>query len=952
MIKEFLTTYLFVLSFLLLSTSVLQAQLISSTPAFPLVNESVLIQFNASEGSAGLAGYTGDVYAHTGVITENSTSGSDWKYVKTNWGQNTPDTKLTRVSGDIYTLEIDPDIQSYYGVPEGEKILQMAFVFRSGTPVNGSYLEGKTSTFGDIFLDVYETATTLQGQRILPSTKNTIVPGGGVIPVEVSFSKNCDISVYDNGIWQTTLSDASMYEENIFVSDDNAHKIDIIGVADNDSAIVSFSYLRERDADTESLLSPFQLGANSLDDHTMRLILDAPNKSNVLVHTNVDDFYLNEERWMKKSDDGRYFWVDIDISSLQGEPLLYNYIVDKNIVIADPFAEVVLDKIHDGFIDSLLFPDLPAFPANAMGTTVTYVDDFDYTFQLDDYTRPANKDLVIYEVLLRDFLGSHSYQDLIDTVPYFEKLGVNAIELMPINEFEGNISWGYNPSFHGAVDKYYGDPKKLKEFIDRCHEYDIAVILDVVFNHVFSQSPLAQLYWNASSFQPAADNPWLNVEAKHPFNVGYDVNHQYIGTQDWVDQILKRWLEQYKFDGFRFDLSKGFTQVNSGGNVSQWGQYDASRIALLKRIADRIWSVDENAYVILEHFAANSEEKELAEYGMMLWGNMTSAYGEAAMGYHDNNKSNLQGALHTQRGWQEPHLIAYMESHDEERMMYKLQEFGNSSGDYNTKAATTSLERIALASAFFYTLPGPKMLWQFGEMGYPFSINRCTDGSINGNCRLDPKPIRWDFLDESDRKELFTDVSDIIHLKTSTDLFNTATLNYSLANAYKWLKYSSTDENAVIIGNFDVIQQSEFILFPATGMYYDFISGDSIQIDDVAQTISLAPGEYRMYFDKKKTRYSQGGMSSIRVIEQLASTFMIHPNPIHSGDITVSSTAIPMSSIAVYDMAGRRVFGKQLAGTERTSFSSEALPTSGQYVLFIETEQGMVPKLINKITID
>ena len=129
---------------------------------------------------------------------------------------------------------------------------------------------------------------------------------------------------------------------------------------------------------------------------------------------------------------------------------------------------------------------------------------------------------MIYELMLRDFLQDHSYTSLIDTLDYFERLGINAIELMPIQEFEGNQSWGYNPSFHMAVDKYYGTRDQLRTFIDSAHARGIAVILDVVFNHAFSQSPLAQLYWDEANFRPAANNPWLNVTARHPFNVGYD----------------------------------------------------------------------------------------------------------------------------------------------------------------------------------------------------------------------------------------------------------------------------------------------------------------------------------------------------------------------------------------------------------------------------------------------
>ena len=85
----------------------------------------------------------------------------------------------------------------------------------------------------------------------------------------------------------------------------------------------------------------------------------------------------------------------------------------------------------------------------------------EYNLNVTNYERPEIKDLVIYE-LLRDFLSKHSYQTLIDTLDYLDRLGVTAIELMPVNEFEGNLSWGYNPAFHIALDKYYGTQKLLR----------------------------------------------------------------------------------------------------------------------------------------------------------------------------------------------------------------------------------------------------------------------------------------------------------------------------------------------------------------------------------------------------------------------------------------------------------------------------------------------------------
>ena len=84
------------------------------------------------------------------------------------------------------------------------------------------------------------------------------------------------------------------------------------------------------------------------------------------------------------------------------------------------------------------------------------------SFLLTGYVRPEKDELIIYELLIRDFLNMHDYSTLVDTLSYLARLGVTAIELMPVNEFEGNKSWGYNPSFHMALDKYYGPAEDFK----------------------------------------------------------------------------------------------------------------------------------------------------------------------------------------------------------------------------------------------------------------------------------------------------------------------------------------------------------------------------------------------------------------------------------------------------------------------------------------------------------
>lgn len=229
---------------------------------------------------------------------------------------------------------------------------------------------------------------------------------------------------------------------------------------------------------------------------------------------------------------------------------------------------------------------------------------------------------------------------------------------MPVNEFEGNLSWGYNPSFYFAPDKYYGAKTALQNFIDECHGRGIAVIMDMVLNHSFGQSPMVQLYFDGT--KPTSNNPWFNVDAKHPFNVGYDFNHESAATKKFSKDVIKFWMQQYKIDGFRFDLSKGFTQTQSSGD-DVFRKYDASRVAIWKDYNSYIKSIDpNNFYVILEHFAEESEEKVLADDGMMLWNNLNYNMNEATMGWITN--SNFQWGFYANHGFSKSeNLVSYGE---------------------------------------------------------------------------------------------------------------------------------------------------------------------------------------------------------------------------------------------------------------------------------------------------
>ena len=822
--------------------------LITYDPAFPTEDQPVTFTFDASKGNSGLRDLGGDVYVHTGVITDKSTKPSDWKYVKS--GEfNTPVevTKLTSLGNNKYKFTLTP--RQFYGLPAGETILKLAMVLRNA---DGSKV-GRNFDNSDIYIPLYEKDklhvrfTTPESQPLFvatPSVKIQMV--GEELTVVAIASKSANLTLQLNGTAIATVSNATQISAKAKIIATGKQTIMVMASAGGETKSSSFDFVINGTVVTEALPSGAKDGVTFINGGKSAIFnLYAPEKQFAYVIGDFNNWQAEPSSFMKKTPDGKRWWVQID-NLEAGKEYAYQYRVDAEITIADPYCEKVLDPWNDSFIPFDTYPNLKAYPTGKT-TGIVSTMQFDtsvYPWRINNFVRPDKNKLVIYELHLRDFIAKANYSTLKDTLDYLSNLGVNAIELMPFNEFEGNNSWGYNPSFYFAPDKYYGTKNGLKSIIDECHSRGIAVIMDMVLNHSFGQSPMVQLYFDAASGKPKTNNPWFNPVATHPYSVGYDFNHESEATKFFTKNVLKFWMQEYKVDGYRFDLSKGFTQKNSGlddAAVGPWGAYDASRIAIWKTYNDYMKTVDaNNFYVILEHFAADAEERELAAQGMMLWNNVNHNFTEGTMGFTAG--SDLSRSVYTTHGFTNANgLITYMESHDEERMMFKNLKFGNSAGTYSVKDLATALKRQELAAAFLFTVPGPKMIWQFGELGYDISINQ--------NGRTGEKPILWNYKSVPQRKNLYNMFAKFIKLKTKNDVFNTSNIQYILNGAVKTIVLKSADNNVVVVGNFDVVDRPLSVEFPANGNWIDFNSGNAITVSGTFSK-TLAPGEYHIYSSK------------------------------------------------------------------------------------------------------
>ncbi|AKQ45756.1 hypothetical protein TH63_09015 [Rufibacter radiotolerans] len=889
----------------LLLVQAVQAQVVTWSPTYPTHNEPVTITFDASKGTGGLANVSEPVYAHTGVITNLSTSDSDWKYVKAPWNSNTPAALMTSLGNNLYRITITP--RTYYNVPASEEIKAIMFVFRNGTGTK----EGKDTGGKDIKVPIY-----MAGAINVAFTQPTVgmngifVNQGASIPVTATSSTNATLQLFVNGTKVKQEANASTIQTTLTATQLGFNKVKLVAQSGATTAVDSFTYVVRTATNTQALPANAKDGVTYLSSTSVLLNLYAPNKQSVYVVGDFNNWQVGATQ-MNRTADGARYWVQID-NLAPGQEYAYQYLVDETLRIGDPYTEKTLDPNEDRYISAETYPNLKAYPAGkATGmVSVFQTNQPAYNWKVTNFSKPKKTDLVIYELLVRDFIAKHDYKTLTDTLDYLTRMGINAIELLPIHEYEGNLSWGYNSVYYFAPDKYYGPKETLKRFIDEAHARGIAVIMDIALNHSFGQSPMVQLYYNPSTGKTTPENPWFNPDPKHDYNVGHDFNHESAATKYFVDRVTEYWLREYKIDGYRFDLSKGFTQKQTLGSVSAWGQYDQSRIDLLKRMADHLWTVDNSAYVILEHFADNSEETVLSNHGMMLWGNLHGNYKQAALGY--TNDSNFNWISYKQRNWTSPNVVGYMESHDEERLMVEALAYGNINGNYSIQNLTTALQRMQLTSAFFFTIPGPKMVWQFGELGYDISINQ--------NGRTGDKPILWNYYQEADRKKLYNVYTALIKLKINEPAFESGDFTLNLANAMKTIHIQHPDMDVAILGNFGVASGTIDPRFQRTGTWYDYVTGQSYSVSSVNQSITLQPGEYRIYTTK---RLSNGSILTKTDEESaLVKNAVVFPNPASAGEVTLRYNLVSSSevSLQLYDQLGRKVvqrsLGRQGAGTQ------------------------------------
>lgn len=803
---------------LLLTAVILACNLIAQVTSNPSpipgdYTGTIILTFDPTQGNGGMKNATA-CYSHIGLITE--TSNGEWAYLKnTNWG-TTEQPQWTKKSNGKWELTID-NMFTYFGCPTTEKIYSIVMVFHNGKGGTSQLLEGKSDSNGDIYVPVNNTKT---GTYNFPN---------GFEPKAVVEEKRPD------GV-----------DVGIYYDPDDATKV----------TLCTFAAAKMNLTSTEDLI-PAQY---------------------VYLFGDMNGWEFNNDYQLKR--DGNYFWITLTGLQARRE-YRFQYVVIRSDgirkQITDLFCEKVLTKDDEGE-PRKVNPSLLKYPDKADGSYVgifqTGKKEYAWSDATLNFQRPDKNNLIIYELWIYDYTPDRCIKSLMERLDYLQNLGVNAIELMPVNEFDGNYNWGYAPNHYFALDKAYGTPNQMKAFVDACHQRGMAVILDMVFNHATGNNPMNRLYPYGTDL---AYNPCFNVTPPHKDeDMGQtyyeDWNHDFPLVKNMFRRALQYWLTEYKVDGFRMDLSHGFCGMNCNERYNNLLDY-----------YDAVKEVSPDAYFIQEYWGSWPSQGTLINDGMLCWtGNsLNEAYSQLAMGYTSNsslNPANRDG------------YVAYSESHDEERNFYQALTYGAAAvkGDANEEAR---ISRVPAIMAFNNLLNGSHMIYMYGELGFDFSINS-GDGRTSTKKRIEPLGwLEWGSL----RMQQYEKVAQAIQLRTRLlpDVFKgnptAASLESSFIRSVQW------GNDVYVVANFSP-NNSDAVDLPS-GTWYDYYKEKKMN----SSTFVLKPGEVKIFTGKllplPVVDGSNTGIKDILTPNVQSHTYKI----MHHGQLMIVRDGI------FYDCTGRRI---------------------------------------------
>jgi len=615
----------------------------------------------------------------------------------------------------------------------------------------------------------------------------------------------------------------------------------------------------------ESMPPWYNLGVHDQLDGTVSFSILAPGKQFISLLGDFNEW--DETAGLMKHDTERgIFWLNLPLGPGEYE---YFYKIDGQKIVGDPFAKDVnwTDMFGNEHWES----------QNQRSIVRIGEDDFPWTD--GDWVKPELKDLVIYEMLVRDFSEAGDINGVIERLDYLADLGINAIELMPPTEFPGASSWGYNPAFFMALESSYGTPADFKEMVDAAHARGIAVLVDLVFNHADGSSPYEQMYgddYDNSPYMHAEANAW-----------GFpDFDHSRAGTRALTSQTVRHWINEYHVDGYRYDHTPG---VGWDG---------------IAYFASEAYQADHTAYQIAEHFDSN------------VWSliNLTRINSHWHDAFHDQMKANLrqgqfegsfygdmnrteQGISYAADGFNDAEAcVNYIESHDEQRIIFEAQTNGLS--------YETALQKAELAAQVLFTSSGVPMFYMGAELG------------MDTERTLDHNPVRWYYLEDPDKAAIHRLYKRMLWLRQNYPAFRSNNINVvHKSTPQKSIVYQRTLDGAagaLVAINFSTTPQTMDLEFPWAGNWYEFTRDDTITIEsNWFGGYTLPPSSARIFTSDRLWV----GVEDDRGRPEAFAMHPAYPNPFNPStslrfDLPEASTV----RVTIYDVTGREIWSLQNGG--------------------------------------
>lgn len=596
---------------------------------------------------------------------------------------------------------------------------------------------------------------------------------------------------------------------------------------------------------------------------------------------------------MRKDISSSNWWINLKL-----EPGTYKYLyeTDSGNSINDPWGKWTA---NDG---ASLF---------TIGPAGLIADD--YEWQSNDYEKPPLNRLIIYELHVGEFGGGFyslpggeaGFPDLITLLPYLDSLGVNAIELMPVNDFgtlgKSGHSWGYDLNSYFALEPSYGTPAEFKALVDSAHARGIAVILDVVFNHLNDTGSLWQMLPNA------VPNPYFkenndfrpNEDALFFFR---DMDHWNAETQELIYAVLKMWIDEYRIDGFRYDFTQGI-----GWDVDQPGK---GILGWVNRIRD---DYSNSIYQIAEHLPESP--------ALIFRSGMTSGWHDS---YHDFvfNEARFNNiglaefedfilGLHASRSNDNPSIpsrygnrtepVNMNVNHDEQSLIYEMTNFQGIALD-------EAIKRDKLYATLTFTSLGIPLVWQ----GMEFSESR---GWRNEGEKLSYRPVNWSLLDTQRGEEHFDYYRALIRQRLENPALYQGELKklqrYDSEKILVWgFDDSTSTDQVMVIANFKSVEQTvENVQWLGTGDWFNIFDQSVFYVAQIPIPSLTIPGYSALVFaSSPDSTLVSVATTDGRTIPLTFQLFQNYPNPFNPE--TTIEFNLPDAAevkIAVYNITGQKI---------------------------------------------